>query len=253
MFKKLYKKIVPKELRLWFYKTRHKEEIIALRNRVHPSPKGDFSLAPFDEHKCIFIHITKTAGTSVALGLFGYLPYHYQAWQYRGFYGRKTYKEYFKFAFVRNPWDRLYSAFCYLKGGGWNDEDRIWAESNLQGIDDFNEFVLGWLNSERLKAHIHFWPQHEFICNRSGEPMIDYLAYFETISDDYQVVSSKISTSKELVHKNASKRFGYKDIYIPESIEKVASLYSKDIALFGYEFDSFDRKYVRNGKFTSGK
>lgn len=253
MIAKLYRRCVPKEWRLWLYKLRHQEEIRELRQKVHPSPKGDFSLAPFDQNKCIFVHITKSAGTSIALTLFGALPYHYQAWQYRVFYGRKTYSNYFKFAFVRNPWDRLYSAFSYLKGGGWNDDDRQWSERHLAGIDDFNDFVLHWLSEDKLETHIHFWPQSDFICDRKGKPIIDYLAYFETIAEDFQVIASRIGCAQELTHTNASRRLGYQEVYSPESIEKVAQLYKADIENFGYQFDAFERKRILNGNFVSEK
>ncbi|WP_100643204.1 sulfotransferase family 2 domain-containing protein [Alteromonas facilis] len=251
MIAKLYQKCFPKEWRLWFYKLRHQAEIAELRTKVTPSPKGDFSLAPFDQNQCVFVHITKTAGTSVALTLFDALPYHYQAWQYRVFYGRKTYNDFFKFAFVRNPWDRLYSAFSYLKGGGWNEDDKGWAEENLNGIDDFNVFVLEWLNTDRLQSHIHFWPQSDFICDAKGKPIIDYMAYFETIADDFDVIAKRIGCDRKLVHKNASKRAGYKDVYNQAAIDKVSKLYATDISNFGYQFDTYDRKQVLNGQFVS--
>lgn len=122
--RKLYYALIPYEYRYWFYKFRHAKDFWELRQKVNPSPKGDFSLRSFDHYRYLFIHITKTAGTSVAISLFGELPYHYTAVQYRVIYGRKTFNRYFKFAFVRNPWDRLYSAYSFLKNGGWNNEDR---------------------------------------------------------------------------------------------------------------------------------
>ncbi len=233
------------------YKLRHSDEIMQLRSNVYPSDKGNFSLAPFDKNKCIFVHITKTAGTSVALALFDALPYHYQAWQYKVFYGAETFEQYYKFAFVRNPWDRVYSAFCYLKGGGWNVDDKRWAEENLGDINDFNQFIMEWLIPERLQSHIHFWPQYRFICDKRGKPMIDYLAYFETINEDYDIISRNIAGSEELAHKNSSNRTGYKEVYSEEAKQKVAKLYADDISYFGYRFDGFNRKSVMNGRFVN--
>lgn len=224
-----------------------------MRSVTHPSPKGDFSLKPFDEKQAIFVHITKTAGTSVALTLFGKLPYHYRAWEYRVIFGRQDFEKYFKFAFVRNPWDRLYSAFSYLKGGGWDDNDRQWAEQNIAHIEDFNAFVMEWLTPERLYSHMHFWPQSDFVCDKHNQPMIDYLAYFETINKDFDYLKMQVTPAAELKHTNASKRAGYQEVYSSEAISKVASLYKSDITNFGYEFDGLKRRKVENRVFVDAE
>src|SRR5262249_28630742 len=153
------------------------------------------------------------AGTSVAKSLFGELPYHYTAWEYRVIFGRSDFNSYFKFAFVRNPWDRLYSAYSYLKDGGWNENDRIWAAENLAEISDFNVFVNEWLTPERLDAHIHFWPQSRFICDGAGRPLIDYLGYFEMIENDFNHVAKRMQVPATLEHVNASKRNDYQSAY----------------------------------------
>jgi chondroitin 4-sulfotransferase 11 len=68
----------------------------------------------FHSKKCIFVHIPKTAGTSVTDALFGTpRPRHRPLQWYEGM-EPELYKEYFKFAFVRNPWDRLVSGYHYV-------------------------------------------------------------------------------------------------------------------------------------------
>ncbi|WP_051333530.1 sulfotransferase family protein [Aliagarivorans marinus] len=193
------------------------------------------------------MHITKSAGTSVALSLFGKLPYHYRAWEYRVIFGRRRFNQYFKFAFVRNPWDRLYSAYSYLKGGGWNDDDRAWSQQHLTDIDDFEQFVLEWLTPERLYAHIHFWPQSDFIYDEKGKLLIDYVGYFEDINTDFKQIAKQLGIHTDLSHTNKSQRQGYQDVYTPEAIAKVAKLYQQDIQRFGYEFASHRRQQVING------
>ena len=118
--KKLYYKYIPELRRKQIYKLLHRSEIENVRTAVYPSEKGNFSLRGFDREKAIFVHIPKAAGTSIALSIFGELPYHYKAIDYIVFFGRKTFNQYFKFAFVRNPWDRVYSAYTYLRKGGWD-------------------------------------------------------------------------------------------------------------------------------------
>ena len=241
---RLYKRTLPFELRYWLYKLRNNAETKQLRSTINPSPKGDFSLKPFDENHCIFVHITKSAGTSLAKSLFGYLPYHYTASQYRVIYGRKTFADYYSFAFVRNPWDRLYSAYSYLKDGGWNAKDKAWAEENLAECADFNDFVCNWLTKERLNSHIHFWPQSRFICNDKGKPIINDIYYFETIADDFATIAQKLGKPATLAHTNRSQRESYREAYNEQSIKKVQALYATDIKNFGYSFDSLNRKKI---------
>lgn len=245
-----YHKLVPPEMRYWIYKFRNPNKFKTILTANYPSEKGDFSLAPYNEKQAIFVHITKAAGTALALSIFGKLPYHYTAWQYRVIFGRKKFQQYYKFTFVRNPWDRLYSAYSYLKGGGWNDQDAAWATEHLSQINDFNDFVINWLTPDRLYAHIHFWPQVDFICDNKGTPIIDDLFYFESIETDFQAIKKKIGAKKELAHINASKRIGYQEVYSPEAIERVAQLYAQDIKCLGYKFDSFDRKRIAGTEFV---
>ena len=249
MIRKFYNKLFSDETRFWLYSLRHRAEINALRSAVNPSEKGDFSLRSCDKHQCIFVHITKSAGTSVAKSLFGELPYHYTASQYRVIFGRRRFNSYYKFAFVRNPWDRLYSAYSYLKGGGWDEKDQAWCDDNISHITDFNDFVLNWLNSSRLDSHIHFWPQSKFLCDSRGNPMIDRLYYFETLEPDFSHITSKLELDSMLQKTNASKRGSYRDIYNSESIRKIRTLYKQDIENFGYHFDSYDRKSIVEGRF----
>jgi hypothetical protein len=246
----IYHRLFPYETRFYLYKLRNAKEVASLKYKIFPSSKGDFSLRHFYDNKCIFVHITKAAGTSLAMSLFGELPYHYTAQQYRVIYGKKDFNQFYKFTFVRNPWDRLYSAYSFLKEGGWNDSDSLWAEKNLGEIDDFQEFVCEWLSEEKLNSHIHLWPQSKFVCDRYNHPIVNYLGYFETIQDDFKIILNKLKLpERDLKHTNSSKRIRYTDVYTADMIDKVSHLYCQDIVNFGYSFESFSRTQVSNKRF----
>jgi hypothetical protein len=99
-------------------------------------------LRPFDDLECIFIHVPRCAGTSVSSGLFGRPSgTHINARMFQTVYSRGEWERYFKFAFVRSPWDRLLSAFRYLRKGGSIESDRTWARENLVPDEDFGDFV----------------------------------------------------------------------------------------------------------------
>jgi len=234
--RKLYHALAPYELRYWLYKVRHPRDFRSLRITIYPSPKGDFSLRPFDSHKFLFIHITKSASTSVAKSLFVYLPYHYTAVEYRVIFGRRAFNNYFKFAFVRNPWDRLLSAFSYIQGGGWNEQDHRWFNENISHLPNFNSLVLDWLDSSRLQSHVHLKLQSKCICDSKHRPRIDYLGYFESLPEDFAYIAVVLNIETRLDHVNTSKRSDYRNVYSPEAIEKVNSLYRRDIDNFGYDF-----------------
>jgi len=238
----LYLSLVPEETRLKIYKFRNPKHYVKLRSQINPSPKGDFSLIPFDKYHTIFVHITKTAGTSVARSLFTYLPYHYTAIQYRIMYGKKTFDEYFKFAFVRNPWDRLYSSYRYLKSGGWNDEDQKWSDKNLSKYKDFNDFVINWLSKSNIKKHIHFKPQCEFVCDKNNNVLVDYIAYFESLDTEFNIIAKKLNIQSELGSFNMNPGQSYKDVYNDEMIKIVREVYDDDINIFGYDFDTIVKK-----------
>lgn len=247
-----YCRMFSPETRYWLYKIRHLGEFRELVTQCNSSGKGDFSLRGFAEREAIFVHVTKSAGTSVATSLFGYLPSHYSAWQYRVIFGKRDFTRYFKFSFVRNPWDRLYSAFSYLKGGGWDWRDERWFDENLSGVDDFNQFVMEWLTPERLHSHVHFWPQSHFIFDKRGNLLIDYLGYFETLGQDFFHIASRINPEAKLTRTNSSQRGSYLDVYTPEAIAKVEKLYAEDISNFGYSFRGLARKRVVNGVLVDG-
>lgn len=240
----IYRRIIPRETRMRVHKLFHLKGMKELRTSVFSSEKGDFSLKPYDENQCIFIHITKTAGTSVATGLFGYLPYHYTAIDYRVIYGRKTFDQYYKFAFVRNPWDRLYSAYRYLKSGGWNQDDKLWTERNLGEINSFSEFVKTWVCEKNICKHRHFWPQHQFICDEKKRLLVDHLAYFETLTADFNEICSILNIDTQLARHNTNPGNDYRDAYDDVSRKIVANVYASDIELFGYDFDHIVKRKI---------
>ena len=244
ILRRLYRQLVPVETRMRIYKLRNPGHFRRLRSVVNRSDRGDFSLRPFDEHRCIFVHIPKTAGISVAESLFGYLPFHYTTLDYKVIFGTKTFREYFKFAFVRNPWDRLFSAYRFLAGGGWNEKDRLWAERNIAPYGGFNEFVEGWLTPETAETMIHFRPQWTFVCDKRRALELDYLGYLETIDADFAHVAGLLGIEASLQHKNASKKADYRSHYGDGARAVVEKVYGYDIELFGYTFDGIGERRV---------
>ena len=208
-----------------------------LKNLRHENGSNGYSLRPFLKDRCIFIHIPRCAGVSICKSLFGGLAGgHLTIRDYQVAFSVNEFKKFFKFTVVRNPWERIVSAFFFLKGGGMNDRDRMWAEKNLAQFNDFNVFVREWLNEETLMSYYHFRPQTHFFCV-GKTPLVDLIIRYENLSHDFGLVSKKIGRQVVLKRINKSNHLDYRRIYDDLSVEKIANLYSLDIELLGYTFD----------------
>ncbi len=192
----------------------------------------------FDKKKCIFVHIPKTAGISVCKGLFsvdaiGHMPLRY----YQQALGAEKYTKYFKFAFVRNPWDRVFSAYSYFTKGGLSIQDQIWGQA-FRKYSDFNDFISKWLVPENIELLLHFMPQSHFIRNAQGVMDLDYLGRYENLAEDYEYIRQRLG-GNTLGHSNVSTNGKtYHKIYSKQSIEIVTRVYQSDIESLGYDFNS---------------
>ncbi len=200
-----------------------------------------FSYKPFDDHRCIFFHIPKGAGISVAKSLFGNLGGgHIPAKNAAIIFSKHEFESYFKFTFVRNPWDRLLSAYKYIKAGGLLSIDRKWAVENMVPYKTFESFVLKGLRQPNILEYIVFQPQCNFLCfPDSNELVVDFLGFYENLSDDFNYVANKLGLTVQLGHENRSSYSGsYKNAYTAEMRDVVANVYRQDIEILGYTFDN---------------
>lgn len=210
------------------------------RLRRGESPDG-YSLEDFEKYKCIFIHIPKCAGQSIRNSLFDNLiPGHITIYTYQMVYPKTLFDEYFKFTFVRNPWDRLVSSYLFLKAGGAHNKDRIWANNHLAVYEDFNDFIRRGLRKKDILQYPHFRPQIKFLLDQNGRLNIDFIGHLETIEEDFLKVTRYIDAKKNLlfINKTKTKSKDFREYYNPVTKKIVAKVYQKDIQTFGYDFDN---------------
>jgi len=193
-----------------------------------------------DRHRCIFIHIPKNAGTSVIKLLGGnsgrrdhltYLIFRKA--------NRRKFDSYFKFAIVRNPWDRATSIYNYLRAGGNGKNDRYIASVIADRKMSFQRFIQEYLTPQRLHEHPLFRPQHAFVYDVAGTLQVDHLCRFETISDDIAVVKERLKLKGELPFSNRSRSGDYRQFYQDDAqlIDRISELYSEDVDRLGYSFE----------------
>jgi hypothetical protein len=157
------------------------------------------------------------------------------------------YRDYFKFAFVRNPWDRLVSCYSQklLDGRGENIGRRSNLSPSISGIElyngmPFDHFVQVIHAIPDDKANVHYRSQCATICDEDGSIMADFVGHFETLEEDFCYVAAEIGVPElQLPHLLRSKnREGrsYSEFYDDRLAELVYERYTKDIELFGYSF-----------------
>ena len=191
----------------------------------------------FDQYQCIFIHTPKVAGISLvdALGFADSHSWHLPLKYYEATEQDK-FNQYFKFGFVRNPWDRLFSAYQFLKQGGVSNKDQSMSQL-INHYSDFNDFVAKWLNEDSITSMIHLAPMYRFFENQHGHIAADFIGRYENLQQDYEVIRKRIGTGKTLPHKNASTKNDYKVQFSTKTIDKIALLYERDIVEFNYDFE----------------
>jgi hypothetical protein len=215
----------------------------SLRNEA-PGTGDRHTLQPYLATKSVFVHVPKCAGISMLDALYGGSDCcgHLRLQDYRLAMTRREYGEAFKFGFVRNPWDRLFSGYRYLKRGGRRPHDKHYAGISTERFDSFEDFVLGYLTEDidrRDRVPPHFRSQSHFLCiGRDGPPGVDFIGRFERLDEDFIEVGQHLGVLTNLPKHNARSdgEATYKDHYTEKMQQHVSKTYARDIFNFGYEF-----------------
>jgi hypothetical protein len=198
---------------------------------------ADYSFAPFLKYRCLFVHVPKAAGISVAQSLFGCKAGgHRSLTRYRVALGSSFVDRSFKFTVVRNPWDRLVSAYFFLKNGGMTPRDAYWSQRYLAGFDCFDDFVTGWLTPARAQRQQHLVPQCRYLAGRDGRIGVDCVGRFENLAEDFGRIARRLGISAGLAELNRSRHDDYRDYYSERSRRIVGEVYGEDVRALGYEF-----------------
>ena len=189
--------------------------------------------------KLLFIHIPKTAGISVLKAIYGDVNLSGHRNYYFNTVALNISKKniFFSFAFIRNPFDRLYSSYLFLKKGGINIHDENAYIKHLSKFNDFEDFILNGLNKNIIYEIPHFIPQCEYICDNNNKILVDYLGRFENLNHDIKILSKKINKDINLEHHNFNLVKDYRTAYNPNMIEIVSKIYSNDLTVFNYKFE----------------
>ena len=164
-------------------------------------------------HAFIFIHVPKTAGTSASRHLstftgsedidinssrasahwdeFG-LRKHTPAQEIQSFLGTRQFERLFKFAFVRNPYERIYSLYKFLKFNwrSWPGSEIMDGFASLESFlqsDFFREATTKESIDDRLLRSQVFW-----LCDAQGRIMCDFVGRVESFEADFEHICSQL-------------------------------------------------------------
>ena len=255
------------------------------------------------DHKCLFIHIPRTGGTSFRkiLGIDredeNGIPAYLENINGKGLLSvcnrnpelpsnkvprvlhkehlcmkhihqlslvdNKIYSEYFKFAFVRNPWDRalsIYSNHYYIYCNDFQEfvnkikviasfiNDNFTFELEEKFYEDYSRVVFNTLyNKDTDFPHKpwdgddvifdpQFIPQYLFTHNEYGDKLVDTIGRFENFAEDAAKILELLEIDQGIEKIHASEHLPYKAVYTAEMADIIADAYAKDIEIFNYKF-----------------
>ncbi len=147
--------------------------------------------------------------------------------QVRPHLGEEAFASYFKFAFVRNPFDRFVSYCAFM----------------LRDRDDFQvrprEVMRHFLFEAVPEKHILFQPQSALLTGQDGKTLLtDAVGRVEDMQGSYDRICARIGIpSRPLDRVNGSRHGDYRQYYDQTLIDGVAARYARDLDLFGYTFE----------------
>ena len=204
-----------------------------------------------DSHQFIFLRMRKVASTSmqallrplcipVPAGKLAHIKSRARLeWDYHRYVSRahenilaarsrmpgEKFADYFKFAFVRNPWERLVSEYEFIL-----NRPRHGRHNRVKRLNSFNDFIQ--MQIPRKDAY-----QYNMLSDRKGLFLMDFVGKLENLDQDWATVCDRIGTEKQILpRKNVIERAPYQDYYDSGSIQLVAKHWATEIDKFEYTF-----------------
>lgn len=193
------------------------------------------------QHKFIFIHIQKTAGSSISKYLKEHsrceeTGKHWNAIMIKNFLGDKIWNEYFKFSFVRDPFDRLVSWYNMIDSTGEDINGFFkYIHANADSFADFIEKCDQTVYEDDGIKSVRI-PQFDYLSDEKGMLAMDFVGKFENLENDFKFVCEKTGLSYEgLIKINDYAHPAYESYYDEDLLIKTEKIVKKDMEKFGYQ------------------
>jgi len=140
----------------------------------------------------------------------------------------EVYDRLFKFAVVRNPWDRMVSMYAYISTRTEHHRHRDVVRQ--QSFDDYLAYEL----------RRRFVTQFDMITDRRGSLIVDFVGRFERLDADFAEVCQRLGIEGRIVHRNQSSHEPYQNYYNERTRKLVGEYFAREIEYFGYQFDAVE-------------
>ena len=206
-----------------------KKSYLNYKQRYHKDPHP---IIRVNNQDVIFVHILKTAGTSVINAVGQEFKLHLPVTEIIRRVGEDDFNNSFTFSFVRNPWDKVYSHYKY----------NVKTNQHLMKTNpiDFNIWVKKCFGNEKDYFYYHrqiqFTDQLTWLKNHKGKIAVDFIGKFENISEDFIIIQKNLKLKEGLPHLNKTQKISYREQYNQESCDIIAKAFKADIDYFNYSF-----------------
>lgn len=187
-----------------------------------------------DTRQVVWCMTMKVAHTSIAEVLRGSNTTKHYAWDDEF----PCPPHYFRFVFVRNPWDRVVSTFAFMQ------QDHIFCSTLKkdvhQGINKsmgFESFVNILTETEDETCNPHIRSQHCELPNHL-DPPAHFIGKFENLDSDWQLLRQLYGFPLININRRKSVHQHYSEYYTERTRTLIRTRYSEDVKRFGYSFKS---------------
>lgn len=192
------------------------------------------------EKNITFVHIPKTAGTSITQ----WLITNSGNSTFKKFEGRPSHSKIlegrdknFSFTVVRNPWDRIVSLYYFLKNiilEQYGDSDWLavnnYTKETFPSFDEWVKTLDELKYSQEMLYTIHT-QQVDWI-----DIPVDKVLRFENLENDFKQIQAEYQCNKILPEIFVSGHSSYADYYNDETKKIIANIYERDIDELKYTF-----------------